>query len=111
MTRRPGRRGLRAALIAIAATTGVTALALSTHTGSRAGITAAAALLGLTLAALAIELRLRAPRRPAAPLDDAYYAQPLRRRVLAALLGVRYQPTRDDEPRAYRHHDRNHDEK
>lgn len=67
-----------------------------------------AALLGLTLAALAIELRLRAPRRPAAPLDDAYYAQPLRRRVLAGLLGVK--PDRDGEPRAYRHHDHNHDE-
>lgn len=103
------RRTLRATLITTAATAGSAALALSAHTGTRAGITAAAALLALTLVALGLELRLRAPRKPQAPLDAAYYAQPVRRRVLARLLGVRYQPARTDEPRAYRHHDRNHD--
>jgi len=56
---------------------------------------------------IAAWLTLPRRNRPQVPLDDAYYAQPLRRRVLAGLLGARTRPASKTDwlDEQHTHHD------
>ena len=116
MTRRPASIQLNGYLLAAS----LILLALDLATGHvRGAIYATFAVIAFG-SLLAVGIRENRAR-PQVPLDIDPHAQdihdgtpvatawplPLWRRVLAGLLGVK--PDRHDEPRAYRHHDRNHD--